>query len=274
MANVTHPGICQQCGKSLPEQAGAGRVRRYCSATCRSAARRQRASAQGAANRGDVNDLLTWPVRKGIVDTVTSSQGGPDAAAGVTAGRDLVRQMAADGAAGRLEAIGLARAIVRGAEEGLALTVRQAREAGHTWAEIGRVLGTSRQAAFQRFGRPEDPRTGAPMVPALPDADARAMALFDDLAAGRWAAVTATFSADVAAKLDDARLAALWAQVIGMAGRHERAGAPLIYQAGDYTIADVPLYFEADGRTGRVSFDRGGRVCGLFFLHGARRHER
>ena len=35
-----------------------------------------------------------------------------------------------------------------------------ARTQGHTWQEIGDVLGTSRQAAFQRFGRPVDPRTG------------------------------------------------------------------------------------------------------------------
>lgn len=182
------------------------------------------------------------------------------------AGRDLGRHMVTGGTANALESIDLAQAIARGAEEGLAMTVKRAREAGHTWAEIGRVLGTSRQAAFQRFGRPADPRTGEPMEPVVPDADGRAMVLFDDLARGRWAAVTATFGASIAEKLDDAKLAAAWAGVIGVVGRYERRGAPLVYQAGEYTVADIPLYFEAGERTGRVSYDRGGRVAGLFFL--------
>ena len=55
---------------------------------------------------------------------------------------------------GALAAIGQAQALARSAEEKLAMSVTRAREAGHTWAEIGQVLGTSRQAAFQRFGRP------------------------------------------------------------------------------------------------------------------------
>jgi hypothetical protein len=174
--------------------------------------------------------------------------------------------MLAGGPVGALEAIGLAQAIASGAEEGLAMTVERARDTGHTWAEIGEVLGTSRQAAFQRFGRPADPRTGQPMEPVLRDAGARATALLDDLLAGDWAAVCATFDGTVAAKLDDTKLAAAWAQVIGMAGRYERRGAVSVYQAGDYTIVDVPLFFEAAERVGRISYDRDGRVAGLFFL--------
>jgi Protein of unknown function (DUF3887) len=174
--------------------------------------------------------------------------------------------MLAGGPVGSLEAIGLAQAIASGAEEGLAMAVERARGAGHTWAEIGEVLGTSRQAAFQRFGRPADPRTGRPMEPVLRDADGRATALLDDLLAGRWAAVCATFDDNVAAKLGDTKLAAAWAQVIGMAGRYERRGTASVYQAGDYTVVDVPLFFEAAERVGRISYDRDGRVAGLFFL--------
>ena len=32
--------------------------------------------------------------------------------------------------------------------------------AGRTWQEIGDLLGVTRQAAFQRYGKPIDPRTG------------------------------------------------------------------------------------------------------------------
>jgi hypothetical protein len=165
-----------------------------------------------------------------------------------------------------LEAISAAQAIVQDAEEGLAVTVRQARDAGHTWAEIGQRLGTSRQAAFQRFGRPADPRTGLPMEPALPDAGEHALALLDDLVGRRWAEVCARFDANVAAKLDSDGLAAAWAQVIGLVGRYEGLDAPSVFQAGDYTVVDVPLFFEAGGQIGRVSYDRDGRVAGLYFL--------
>jgi hypothetical protein len=45
----------------------------------------------------------------------------------------------------------------RRAEETLRNAIARARAAGHTWQEVGDVLGTSRQAAFQRFGRGTDP---------------------------------------------------------------------------------------------------------------------
>ncbi|MGH3152759.1 MAG: hypothetical protein ACRDOB_18790, partial [Streptosporangiaceae bacterium] len=51
------------------------------------------------------------------------------------------------------------RSLARVVEAGLREAVQNARDAGHTWAEIGELLGTTRQAAFQRFGRPLDPRT-------------------------------------------------------------------------------------------------------------------
>jgi hypothetical protein len=167
---------------------------------------------------------------------------------------------------GALEAITVAQQLARNAEQDLASTVGRARESGHTWAEIGQTLGTSRQAAFQRFGRPADPRTGRPMEPAFPGARDRAGQLLADLTAGRWADVWAQFGQTVAAKLDPVRLAAVWAQVIGMVGQYERHGEPSVYQAGDVTVVDTPLFFEAGERLGRVSYDRDGQVAGLFFL--------
>jgi hypothetical protein len=146
MANVERPGLCAQCDRPLPDQQGPGRIRRYCGATCRSAARRVRRDA-GPSSFG-VNMGLTVSGRQSIVDNVRD-------------GGTLL--------ADPLDAIGQAQHIARRAEEGLAGAVQRAREAGHTWAAIGQVLGTSRQAAFQRFGRPADPRTGKPMVPSLPD---------------------------------------------------------------------------------------------------------
>ena len=39
------------------------------------------------------------------------------------------------------------------ADYALQQCVDRARSAGHTWPEIGDALGTSRQAAFRRFGK-------------------------------------------------------------------------------------------------------------------------
>ncbi len=166
-----------------------------------------------------------------------------------------------------LDAVAVIRSLARVVEDGLREAVQLARQSGHTWAEIGELLGTTRQAAFQRFGRPLDPRTGAPMnASILPGATGRAAALFADLAEHRWEQACADFSPAVAAKLDADGLAAVWAQVIGLAGAYQGMGEPVAHQVGDYTVVDVPLSFEAADQTGRVSYDRTGQVGGLFFL--------
>jgi hypothetical protein len=48
-----------------------------------------------------------------------------------------------------LELLALQEVVARKAGYGRALTVRTARAAGASWAEIGRALGTSRQAAWE-----------------------------------------------------------------------------------------------------------------------------
>src|ERR1700744_1012835 len=229
MANVYQPTHCDFCGRELPPQQGLGRKRRYCDATCRSAARRRRAAepanpparpisssgaapsispsstspsrptgpARPAAGSAHVNESLTTEIRQSIVDNVPEQPGA-------------------------LAAVGQAQARARTAEEERAMSVARARESGHTWAEIGQILGTSRQAAFQRFGRPADPRTGRPMEPFRPDARDRAGQLLADLVAGRWADVCAQFGEAVAARLDPPGLAAAWAGGIGMGGRAAR----------------------------------------------------
>lgn len=46
------------------------------------------------------------------------------------------------------------------AEKALTEAVGLARQAGHTWQQIGETLGITRQAAFKRFGHVMDPATG------------------------------------------------------------------------------------------------------------------
>lgn len=166
-----------------------------------------------------------------------------------------------------LPAVAAALAAVREAEEHLRQTVEAARSSGHTWAELGEVLGTSRQAAFQRFGNPVDPRTGVPMKDAmLPNAAESAVALLVDLVEGRWDEVRRDFDDAVAAGLPDAAaVAEVWARVAGLVGTYERMGEPTSRQIGDYTVVDVPLSFEAGELSGRVSYSADGKVAGLYF---------
>lgn len=57
---------------------------------------------------------------------------------------------------------------------------------GHIWQEIGDALGTSRQAAFQRFGKLVNPRRGVLMSEnLLPGADHRALEVLDAWMSGR-----------------------------------------------------------------------------------------
>ena len=42
---------------------------------------------------------------------------------------------------------------------------------------------------------------------------------------------------------------------------------PVAHQAGDYTVVDVPLRFEAAEMIGRVSYNQAGEVAGLYFLN-------
>ena len=173
-----------------------------------------------------------------------------------------------DAALTPLEAVAVVRSLARAAEEGVREAVQQARQAGHTWAEIGELLGTTRQAAFQRFGRLLDPRTGVPMAEEiLPGAAERAAGLIADVADQRWEQATSGFDQRMAEALDARGLAGAWAQVIGMAGAYEGMGEPVAHRAGDYTVVDVPLRFEAAEMTGRVSYNRAGQVAGLFFLN-------
>jgi hypothetical protein len=269
VVDADRPLVCQHCGKALPDSRIVGRPRRFCDATCRSAARRDRVRGRdrGDATGLDVQNPLTHHARKEILDNVPNETDGGVLAVAAAAGGEAVRGLLEQPQASPLAAI----AFVHGAESeidaGLQAAVQRAREAGHTWAEIGQVLGSSRQAAFQRFSRPADPRTGVPMASSiLPGATDRAMVLFADLAAGRWADAGRDFDETMTQKLDPGRLAAVWASLAGHVGALEQTGRPVAYQAGDYTVVDVPLSFEAGERTGRVSFNREGKVSGLFFL--------
>jgi hypothetical protein len=167
-----------------------------------------------------------------------------------------------------LASVDSARALTRAAEDALRASVDRARAAGHTWQEIGDLLGTSRQAAFQRFGRPIDPRTGKPMAQTqpLPGAADRAIALFVDYVAADYDAVSRDFDDTMRKEVPIDKLAAVHAHVTGMVGAYEGMGEPLTRVIGDHTVVDIPLRFEAGDMRGRVTYSADGTIAGLWLL--------
>jgi Protein of unknown function (DUF3887) len=182
-------------------------------------------------------------------------------------GLDEVVDLAGPGLAASIARIHDALEVRRRADRVLAAAVDAVRADGGTWQQIGDALGTTRQAAFQRFGRPIDPRTGRAMdKTTLDGADARTIEIFAALGAGDWTAVHGRFDPTMAEALPPERLADTWATVVGTVGVYERPGEPFVRRQGDFTVVDLPLAFEAGDMTGRVTFRTDGRVAGLFVL--------
>ncbi|MGQ4272112.1 DUF3887 domain-containing protein [Nocardiopsis changdeensis] len=150
--------------------------------------------------------------------------------------------------------------------------VQQARRSGVTWQVIGDALGVSRQAAFQRYGRPVDPRTGEPMdTTPLPGAAELAASVIEDLAAGRWSRITDRFDPAMRDGLSEDALAAAWAQIVGMSGAFEGHGEPEVARAADVTVTNTPLSLEAGDYTARIAFRDDRTIAGLHILDESRR---
>jgi len=162
------------------------------------------------------------------------------------------------------DAVAAARDLSAAADAALQAAVDRARTAGQSWRDIGDVLGTSRQAAFQRFGHPVDPRTGGPMSrEILPGAPDRAIEIFTWHDEGRWEEIIAELDENMRARLNAEMMASGSARIAGMFGRLERMGEPFAHRVGDDTLVEVPLHFEAGDAKGIVRFDEDGKVAGL-----------
>lgn len=152
----------------------------------------------------------------------------------------------------------------------LKLSVQQARDAGHTWQEIGDLLGVTRQAAFQRFGKPIDPRTGEPMDKTvhMTDAAERAVSIFTDVLDDRMDLARPFFNDEVLAAFTDEVRGSALATVAGLVGAFEGFGQadPFVRRIGDHTVVDIPLRYEAGDMKARVAFDTDQKVAGFFII--------
>ena len=157
------------------------------------------------------------------------------------------------------------------AEQVLKLCVQQCRDAGHTWQEIGDLLGVTRQAAFQRFGKPIDPRTGEPMDKTVRMADAaeRAITIVAAVLEGRMDEARQSFSAQVLEAFTEEVRGSALATIAGLVGAFEGfgEGEPYVRRIGDLTVVDIPLCYEAGDMKARVAFDADERVAHIFILN-------
>ena len=157
------------------------------------------------------------------------------------------------------------RAIV---EKVIAAAIQRARDQGASWKEIGDILGISRQGAFQRYGKPIDPRTGEPMnTTPLANAASLAETVIDELSSGRWSAVTDRFDPAMRDGLPEDALAAAWAQITGHAGALEGHGTPEVARAADVTVTNTQLNLEAGEFIARIAFRDDQSIAGLFILN-------
>ncbi len=166
-------------------------------------------------------------------------------------------------------AIGYSLRIQTAADDVVRAVIHDAREHGVTWQTIGDALGVSRQAAFQRYGKPIDPRTGEPMnTTPLDGAAESAGAVIADLAASRWDRVTERFDPAMRDGLPEDALAAAWAQIVGASGAFETQGETLVTRTSDVTVTDTPISMEAGDYIVRIAFRDDRTIAGLRILEG------
>lgn len=156
--------------------------------------------------------------------------------------------------------------------------VRQAREDGHTWAEIGEVMGMSRQAAFKRFGEATNPVTGD----SVGKRSAKQMQeltehVFGLIAAGEQDKLQELMHPQTREELPSSLIAETWAGVLAEVGSLEtmqdtRAEMPdgEVLDPADESmgvrIGQTTLRCEAGEYLGRVAADKQLRIVGLLIV--------
>lgn len=164
-----------------------------------------------------------------------------------------------------MRAIAATRSLATIVEDTLHALVDQARAGGHTWAEIGDVLHTSRQAAFQRFGGGRAPVAGdGGAAVAVEGAEEHAVRVLQAFLDGRFDDARATFNERMLEACSVALLADVREKVREAGGEVQALGAPAISVRDGYTIVDLPIALERADGTGRVVLDADRQVAGFF----------
>jgi hypothetical protein len=165
-----------------------------------------------------------------------------------------------------MRAIAATRSLDLIVDDTLQALVLRARDAGHTWAEIGEVLHVTRQAAFQRFG------AGASIGGSDAAGSAAPLRGAAKLARSVLKAFLDGHPQDVRARFDDRMLESCSVELLADVRERVRAGGGEVREIGDpvvstrdgLTVVDIPVTLERARGTGQVILDPAGWVAGFF----------
>ncbi|HEX3781209.1 MAG TPA: hypothetical protein VHX38_16225 [Pseudonocardiaceae bacterium] len=183
------------------------------------------------------------------VELVASVLRGPDREQGDTA----------------MAAVAATRSLALIVEDTLHAVVQQARADGHTWAEIGRVLRVTRQAAFKRFEGTSaaEELFDDPDAPALEGAQKRALALLDDFLQRRLARLHEQFGDGMRERIPLELVESHRARMESRYGAFLEIGTPAVRVRLGHTFVDVPVAFERGDLRARAAFNVDGEVVGF-----------
>jgi hypothetical protein len=163
-----------------------------------------------------------------------------------------------------MRAIAATRSLDMVVEDTLRALVDQARAAGHTWAEIGGLLGVTRQAAFQRFGGRSASSEAGGMVAPVTGAVEQAVVVLQAFLAGHFDDVRSSFDERMLNACSGELLADVREKVHREAGEVQALGTPVISVRDGYTVVDIPVALDRADGIGRVVLDAERQVAGFF----------
>jgi hypothetical protein len=111
----------------------------------------------------------------------------------------------------------------------------------------------------------------APTTTTIPVAQLRDLAsqITDLMIAGKWDDVVSHFNAEMLMSMSAPSLKTAWEQVTGEFGAYKQRGATArstTAAPNGVVVFDTPMSFEKAAMKSRISFDRDGKVAGLFIL--------
>lgn len=158
----------------------------------------------------------------------------------------------------------------------LTQAVQAAHESGHSWAELGRLLGMSRQAVFKRFAHLEVDVPGSQPSRPGPQVVRAAEQVFEDLRTGRVAQLRARMVAACAEVLTEQAITSTWAQVVALTGAPTRLELMALEQHEDVVdataevigpvVVEMALICPHGVWNGRVALDGDDRIEGVLVL--------
>lgn len=91
----------------------------------------------------------------------------------------------------------------------------------------------------------------------------RAGQVLDQLDAGQFDEVAATFDPQMAAQIDAASLGQVWASIPAQFGALQSRGEPVEVQQGELQVVVIPLQHEQALLNATIAFDPDGQIAGL-----------